>query len=207
MNAPDAVARRSTFQREGQGQLQDPEHGLPAQATDYAVLKAQLTGNIPRLTAEPPDFNQRPPITEVSDAACGHPHQADTSTPPSKPSTVTSVADTLASTSRPPTSGPIQAVIISRRPVQLPLLLIICGALYAQSNPNTPSDLAAARSWRPGAGTATPGAIAPSPLQEGEGKLPENAQRLPSSAGLHSRNCAYDISKSTTSRSEQLDSR
>ena len=39
--------------------------------------------------------------------------------------------------------------------------------------------LAATRNWRPGAGPATRGAIAPGPIQEGEGKLPENAQRLP----------------------------
>ena len=39
--------------------------------------------------------------------------------------------------------------------------------------------LAAARSWRPGSGPAKPGAIAPSPIQEGERKLPGNAQGLP----------------------------
>ena len=39
--------------------------------------------------------------------------------------------------------------------------------------------LAAARSWRTGAAPAIPGAIAPSPIQEGERKLPGNARRLP----------------------------
>ena len=38
---------------------------------------------------------------------------------------------------------------------------------------------AAARSWRPDAGPAIPSGIAPSPIQEGEGKLPGNARRLP----------------------------
>ena len=38
---------------------------------------------------------------------------------------------------------------------------------------------AAARSWRPDSGPAVPGAIAPTPIQEGERKRPGNARRLP----------------------------
>ena len=113
-NAPDAEPPRATFQREGQGQLQDPEHRLPSHVTGYAVLKTQRTGSIPRLTPQPPDSSgvvtPGQPITGDYGAEGGQPHQANISTPPAKPGTVTGVADALASASRPPTSGPVRAL-------------------------------------------------------------------------------------------------
>ena len=54
MHAPDAVAPRDPLQREGQGQLQDPERPLLHCVTGDAVLKADRTSSIPRrITAQP----------------------------------------------------------------------------------------------------------------------------------------------------------
>ena len=112
MHAPDAVAPRDTFQREGQGRLQDPEHRLPLllYVAAYAVLKTQRTGSIPQLTAAPPDSSRTQPVTGDCEAPGGQPRQANISTTPGSLDTVTGVADALASSPPPPpTFGPGRA--------------------------------------------------------------------------------------------------
>ena len=96
MNAPDAMAPRATFQREGQGRLQYPEHRLPSHVTGYAVLKTQRTGSIPRLIAAPPDSNEgvtfgRPSAGD-SHAQGSRPQPVNIPMPPGRFQTVTVVA-------------------------------------------------------------------------------------------------------------------
>ena len=105
MNAPDAMAPRATFQREGQGRLQYPEHRLPSHVTGCAVLKTQRTGSIPRLIAAPPDSSRSRPVTGECDASDGRQDSGNISTPPDNLETVTGVADALAFAPCPPLTG------------------------------------------------------------------------------------------------------
>ena len=105
MNAPDAVAPRTTFQREAQSRLQDPEHRLPLHVTGYAVLKTQRTASMPRLIAAPPDSSRSRPVTGECDASDGRQDSGNISTPPDNLETVTGVADALAFAPCPPGQG------------------------------------------------------------------------------------------------------
>ena len=115
MNAPDAMPPRAAFHWEGQGRLQDPEHRLLLRTAGYAVLKTQRTASIPLLIEAPPDSNRTRPVTGDCDATGEQPHQANISTPPGKPQTVTGVADALAPASSPPDNG-IQKVKLAIHP-------------------------------------------------------------------------------------------
>ena len=112
MNAQDAVAPRDTFQREGQGRLQDYERRLLLRVAGYAVLKTQRTdrtGSMLWLTTAPPDSNEvvtfGRPVTGDCDASGGHPHPGNIPTPPGKAHTVTGVADASAFAPCPPWTG------------------------------------------------------------------------------------------------------
>ena len=95
MNAPDAAAAQTAFQREGQGRLQVPEHSRRSVA-GYAALNPQRTGSIPQPNAAPPGSNWSRPVTGKCDATGGRAHQANIPTPQSELQTTTTVADALA---------------------------------------------------------------------------------------------------------------
>ena len=102
MNAPDAVAPRDPFRREGQGPLRDPERPLLDLAVCEPVLKVGLTdrtGGIPRGTTAPSDSNGvvtfGRPSTGDSHAQGSRPQPVNIPMPPGRLHTVTVVACAL----------------------------------------------------------------------------------------------------------------
>ena len=125
MNAPDAVAPRDPFRREGQGPLQDPERPLLGLVVREPFLKVELTdrtGGIPRGTTAPSDSNGVVtlgwPSTGDSHAQGSRPQPVNIAMPPGRFQTVTVVACAPEFASMlqrpcqpppPPTFGPVRA--------------------------------------------------------------------------------------------------